>query len=335
MAIKSFADTSAVSLSYAFSDAANASESVVTGMKLIPFTTEGFTMSKEAKSSQAISGDRRVKGSKNTKGTASGAATLEFGAVDFCLDFLQAALMSEWQDETLYKTITDGELKQFLLIEKTVRPDIGTDKKQSHERFYGTLVNDVSLELSDGELITMAVNTMSANADYTEALQGVGGLGGSLATSKTAPASYEIADASNNLQKLVLTDADGVPLELTFSSATLQIENNVREQSAIGHEFAAGMGMGKVGVNISGEVYYYDQTVLDIHMTNKRMKGSLEIKTTEGKFEFFFPNMMAQSPSSNAGGENQDYTTSLTLTAEEGVHEGVNCSIYIKYTPTP
>ena len=89
MAIKSYADTSAVSLAYAFSTASEASEFVAASMNLIPFTTEGFTMAKEAKSSQAISGSRRVTGSKNTKGTASGAATVEFGATPFCMDLLK------------------------------------------------------------------------------------------------------------------------------------------------------------------------------------------------------------------------------------------------------
>lgn len=334
MPIKSFADTSAVSLSYALTDAAEKSEVSEPSLNLVPYTTEGFTMSKEAKSSQAISGDRRIKGSKNTKGTAAGAMTLEFGATPFCLDMLQAALMNTWTEETLFKTIHDGELKQYFLIEKTIRPEVGAAKKQSHERYYGNLVNDTTIELGDGELITMAVNTMAAFADYEEAVQGADGFGGSVTSAKVAPDPYEIADSSNNLQKLILTDSGGTPLEMTFSTASLAIENNVREQPGIGHVFTAGMGMGKVGVSLSGDVYYYDQTVLDMHMRNQRMKGSMEIETADGKFEFFFPNMMVQSPTSNAGGENQDYTTSLTLTAEEGEHEGTKCCIFIKYTPT-
>lgn len=334
MPIKSFADTSAVSLAYAFSDAADASELTDTNFQLVPFTTEGFTMSKEAKSSQAISGSRRTRGSKNTKGTAAGALTVEFGAVDFCLDMLQAAMMNTWTDlGTGVKTIYDSDLTQFLAFEKTIRPSVGQAEKQSHEKFFGTLVNDITLEFGDGELVTMAVNTMSSFADYNEALQGVDGLGGSMATVKTVPSDYEIADSSNNLDSLVLLDENDVPLEMTFSTASLQIENNVREQPGLGHVFAAGMGMGKVAASLSGDVYYYDQTVLDTHMNNRRMKGRAVVETREGKFEFFFPNMVAQSPTSNAGGENQDYTTSLTLSAEEGIHEGVTCTMFIEYTP--
>ena len=333
MAIKSFADTSAVSLAYAFSDAADAAEVLSTELNLIPYTTEGFTMAKEAKTSQAISGSRRSKGSKNTKGTASGAFTIEFGATPFCMDMLQALLMNTWEQDGVSQVITDSDLKQFMVVEKTIRPNVGEFEKQSHERYYGTLINDATLELGDGELITLAASTMSANADYTEELQGADGAGGSLVPVKVVPVDYEIADASNNLKNIVITDDLGNPLEMTFSTASLQIENNVREQAGIGHVFAAGMGMGKVGVNMSGEVYYFDQTVLDVHMRNQRIKGEMVLETREGKFEIYLPNMMAQSPSSNAGGENQDYTTSITLTAEEGEHEGKTCCIFIRFTP--
>lgn len=335
MAIKSFADTSAVSLAYAFSDAATGTE-IPSGipMSLIPFRDEGFTMAKESQSSTAITDSRRVKGSKNTKGTASGSVTLEFGAIQFTMDMLQATLMNTWKAKGAGELhIWDSNEKQYMVFEKTMRPEAGAAKKQFHERYYGTLVNSLNMELGDGELITLAIDTMSAFADYKDGVQGVNGLGGSLATVKSVPADYEIADSSNNLEKFILRDAGGVPLELTFASASLAIENNVREQPGLGHVFSAGMGMGKVGVSTSAEVYYFDQTILDVHMNNKRMTGEYTIQTREGKFEFFFPNMVAQSPESSASGENQDYTTSLTLTAEEGVHEGERCCIYVKYTP--
>ena len=336
MAIKSYADTSAVSLAYAFSDAANKTD-LPAGipMNLAPFRDEGFNMAKEAQVSAAISNSRRVKGSKNTKGTASGSLTVEFGGVQFALDMLQAALMNTWTthpDGSM--TIYDSNLKQYMVFEKTMRPaGDGAVLDQYHEQYFGTLVNSLNMEMGDGELMTLAIDTMSAFADYGDATQGTNGLGGSLATVKNVPADYEIADSSNNLENFTLRDENGVPLELTFASASLTIENNVREQPGLGHVFAAGMGMGKVGVSSSAEVYFYDQTILNVHMENKRMSGEYVIQTREGKFEFFYPSMVAQSPESSAGGENQDYTTSLTLSAEEGTHAGQPCCIFIKYTP--
>lgn len=336
MAIRSFADTSAVSIAYGFSDAADSSEWVSADMFYVPFTTEGFSMEKEAKVSQAITANRRVTGSKNTKGSASGAVTTEFGANQFCLDLLSAMLMNDWTESTdgLYSTITDGDIKKYMVVEKVVRPDVGATKKQSLERYYGTLVNDGTLEFGDGELVTLALNTISAFAENEEDIQGEDGLGGSIATDKVKPDPYEIADASNNLKNIKIKTKDDDELEMVFSSASLQVENNVREQPGLGHVFAAGIGMGKVNVTMSGDIYYYDQTILEMHMTNQTVSAEMDIATDEGTFKITLPKLSVQSPTANAGGENQDYTSSITLTAEQGYVDSVPCVIHIKYTPT-
>lgn len=327
MAIKSFADTSAVSLAYAFSDAAKDSElSASLEMTYIPFTTEGFSMGKDAQESTAITSNRRSKGSKNTKGNAEGAATIEFGAAEFCKDFLAAALMSDWDNDV----ITDGETKKYMFVEKVTRPSVGESEKQYLEKYFGTLVNDASLNMSDGEVITLEMNTMSAFADYDEATQGSDGLGGSSADAKNSPADYEIADSSNNLKTVEIKSGNST-LETTFSDLTLSINNNARTQGGVGHVFAAGMAVGKVEVQLTGTAYYYDQSVLKAHMDNDNLSASFNIEVEEGTFEVNIPNMTAESPDANAQGENQDYTQDITLTAHEGEYDGKKCCIHVKF----
>lgn len=336
MTIRSFADTSAVSLAYAFSTASQQSEFVSGSMKYLPFTTEGFKMSKDAKSSTAIGSNRRNLGSKNTKGTAEGAATIEFGGAQFCLDMLQAAMMNTWTPGSSDDpdVLIDGALKQYMVWERVIRPNVGATEKQSLERYYGALVNEATLTMNDGDIITLATSLVSVNADYSEAVQGANGLGGSIASSKTAPASYELADASNNLKSVKLLDADGAELPVVFSQATLKVTNNVRTQGAVGHVFAAGAAMGKVAVELSGTIYYYDQTVLKAHMENEVMSASFDIETAEGKLSFFLPALTAQSPSGNAQAENQDYTSSITFTGQQGTHGSDSCVLAIEFTPT-
>jgi hypothetical protein len=345
MTVRSFTDTSAVSLAYALGDGSDAAAFAAEQFKILPYTTESFNMSKDPKSSTAISNSRRTKGSKNTKGTAAGGATVEFGAVPFVLDMLSMVMMCDWADvdaadPTKGKFLIDSDVKKFMAVEKTVKSGTGATDLQFHERYYGTMVNDATLSFGDGELITLAMTTMSVFADYAEAAAGALGLGGSIAVlGKDLPVDYEIADSSNNLSSLVIKDAAGDPLEMTFSDASLQIQNNAREQAGLGKEFAAGVGIGKVGVTISGEVYFFDQTVLTAHMTNQRLSGEMSIDTVDGTFTLYLPNLMAQSPSNSSDGENQDYKTSLTLACEEGevVLEGVahDCAIAIVYVPKP
>lgn len=345
--VRSFNDTSSVSIAYAIDAHISPADfsATPTPFKLVPFTTESFTMQKEAKTSTAIRGNRRSSGSKNTKGSANGGLTVEFGAIDFVLDMLQAAMMNVWKDVTAGtpadgKYITDGEIKTYLAVEKTARQGLLTTDRLDHERYYGTAVNEATIEFGDGELITLALTTISAFADYNSAQAGATGVGGSIASAKVLPGDYEIADSSNNLKQIELYDENDDLMQVTFSDASLQLQNNVREQSGLSHEFAAGIGVGKVAVNLSGEIYYFDQTMLDSHMKNKRMKAILNISTEEGTFKITLPNLMAQTPTNNAEGENEDYKTAITFTAEEGLVDigattGIPCVIAIEYVPAP
>lgn len=345
MTVRSFADTSAVSLSYALSDATSAAELSAVPANYLPYTTEGFSMQKEAVMSTAIRGDRRTTGSKNTRGSATAAATVEFGGSQFCLDMLQLTMMNTWKpvddsDADAGQYIIDSNILQYMAVEKTTRPGGKPTDQQYHERYYGVAINDTTLDLADAALVTMAMNGVGVFADSDHAVQGVNGLGGSVfQAGKSLPADYEIADSSNNLKNLIVTNAAGVPLEVTFASASLQVTNNVREQNALGAVFASGIGLGKVAVQLTGDMYFIDQTILDVHMNNQRIKASMEIETREGTFKIELPNLMAQSPTSNSQGENQDYMTSITLVAEAGTVEvnGVDtlCSICITYVEKP
>lgn len=346
--VKSFNDTSSVALAYAISPMDRKSDFVGASrvpMKLIPFTTESFAMQKESKTSTAISGTRRTKGSKNTKGSANGGATVEFGATPWVLDLLQLIMLGEWKNvddatPALGKYLVDGELKQYMVVEKTVRQGSLSTDRLDHEWYFGTMMNDATLNFGDGELITLACNTMSANADYGNALAGVDGLGGSVGLSKTKPTDYEIADSSNNLSEIEIRNADGDLMEVVWSDASLQVQNNVREQSGLGRQFAAGIGIGKIAVTFSGEIYYYDQSILKAHMDNKRVSLKTNISTAEGTFTIQLPNLMAQAPTNNAEGENADYKSAMTLTAEEGkvtigTHVDIPCVMAITFVPTP
>lgn len=342
--VRSFSDTSAVSLAYIVSDVADEATAQGEAFNYLPYTTEGFQMSKEPKMSTAITKDRRPNNSKNTKGTASGAATIEFGAAPFVLDLLSVAMMAEWTqvDEAVPASgvyLTDGEMKKYLVVEKSTRSGAADTDPVYHERFYGCAINDATIEFGDGELITMASNIMALSADYDEAAAGADGLGGSLAASKAVPADYEIADSSNNLKSVTLRNSAGDPLEVVFSDLSMQIQNNVREQPGLGSEFSAGIGFGKVAVTLSGEIYFFDQSILKAHMTNQRLSASFEIDTSQGTFKFEFPNLMAQTPTNNAEGENADYKTSLTLSAERGTAtiggEAVECIVAITYVAKP
>lgn len=343
MPIKQFADTSAVSIAYAIDDAADSSELTATGFNYVPYTSEGFQLSKESQSSTAITSDRRPSGSKNTQGSASGSVATEFGYAPFILDMISLAMMSNWVAEVVGGNPTgamiavDGEERNFFVVEKRIRGDVGGVKTNFFERYYGNLVNEATLEIGGSDLISFTANTMAVFGDTASADASLNDDAGGLATTYTAPGGYEIADATNNISNIVVKDSTGTALEVVWSDATLTITNNVREQGAIGSEFAAGMAMGKVGVQLSGTIYYYDDTVLRTHLDNGWLSAEITVVTDEGTISFTMPRMKAEAPNANSQGENQDYTQSLTLTAERGKvsfnEVQTDCVLMVSHTP--
>lgn len=337
--IRSFTDTSAVSLAYALDGASDASEVTATKLTYLPYTQEGFQLSKDSQMSTAIRGDRRPSGSKNTKGTAAGSAGLEFGITPFVNDMLQCAMMSTWIDhatENDQSFISDGEIKNFFLVEKRVRNVVDGTLTNFFERYYGNLANEVSMEIGGSSLVSMSVNTMAVFGDTAKSAADADADAGGIVANYLTPPDYEIADASNNVKKATLFDADGSILPVTFSSLTVSITNNVREQEAVGSEFAGGMGMGKVNAQVTGTIYYYDDSILDAHLLNKYVSAEITLDTAEGEFVITLPKAKAEAPNANAGGENQDYTQTLTLNGEAGEvefdGEAYPCVIAIKRT---
>lgn len=332
MAIKTFADTSSVSVAYAFSDAYNREELAGKSldMTVVPYTSEGFSMSKESQQSEAISSSRRIQGTKNTKGSAEGQVTQEFGVTQVFADMLKATLMSDWSDKGDFKEIFDSDIKQYMVWERTIRVNPGDNNLQTQEQYYGTLVNEATLEIGDGDLMTFDITTLSANAEYAETAQGGGRLGGSIACTKVVADGYEIADGSNNINNIVVRNSAGEIVPMTFSNATLTINNNARVQDAIGHVFAAGVAVGMVELSISGEVYYFDNSVMDAHMNNEIMSVEFSVQTRDGRFEFLLPAMTAESPDANSTGQNQDFMQSLTLNAQQGTVDGTPCVVRVR-----
>lgn len=344
MPVKTFADTSAVSIAYAISDAADSSEVTATEMTLIPFTQENFTMGKESQQSGAITGDRRVKGQKNTSGSATTGWTAEMGLTSIFRDFFQLAAQNEWEVDSVAadgsEFIYDSDNLQYFLAEKRVSKDTGGTPMNYMQRYYGNLVNELTISFSRSNLVTMQVASMPVFADRDKADATSDPLAGSLVTTYNSPADYEIVDSANNLKNIVLKDSAGNPLDVTFANdLTITIGNNVREQAAVNSMFAAGMAAGKVNATISGTAFYYDDTILKEHMDNGTLSAEVTLETQDGTMVLNFPALKAGNPEANAQGENQDYTESLNLTAQEGEvtlgGDPVKCMFAAVYTPAP
>ena len=104
---------------------------------------------------------------------------------------------------------------------------------------------------------------------------------------------------------------------MVFSQLSIQLSNNVRTSPAIGKVWTAGMAKGRVGVKVTGTVYYENDKLLELHMQNKKLRVVLEMETAEGTVAFILPRLSLSAPTGSSGGNNQDYTSSITLQSSE------------------
>ena len=190
--------------------------------------------------------------------------------------------------------------------------------KRNFRRHYGQLANEMTLSLSDGKLATLQLSSNSANFDSAMDTTANGtDTTGSMASSFIDPDSYEPADGSNNVKQVYVAKEDGTLVEMVFSQLTVQVSNNIRTSNAIGSVWAAGMAKGRVAAKVTGTAYYEDDTLLNLHMANEKLRFVMPMETAEGTVVFILPRLSLASPSGNASGNNQDFTSSITLTGAE------------------
>lgn len=353
MGVKTFADTSVVKLALQNSNYATYEEWLLThenhtnktNFTTIPYTTESFKASKETKMSTAITGNRRQSGSRNIKGSASGGFTIEASLNSTLLSYLiPAALMNDFVDVTTtddkqIRVITDGATISPMLVEKYEKTVV--DGKTYHEfsQFFGTCVNELSFDFGAADFVKVSATTMSTDFNLNSSV--ISGntednLASSLAAGYTVVTPDDLLDTTNSIKSIKLFGEDGIEIKAVFSTASLKITNNLREQSALGYEFMAGIGAGKVNVTITGEIYFYNNEIFRKHLDNDKISAIIELEDSNEVLEIHLPKLTVAAPTNNSQGENQDYKTSISFNAEEGsiaVGDGTtkNCVVAMKY----
>lgn len=342
MAIKQFADTSAVSIGMAVTDASKVDE-LPADLELmrVPFTTESMSQSREAQKSTAITNSRRYKGQKNIKGTAGGGFSSEMGFEPVTLTLLSVALRNEWKTDATVEngmTLVDGETPRYLYVEKIERGRKGEAKWNYLQRFFGQSVSQFQFELSPGGFVIGQATLMGVFADTDSADGSVSRDNGSKGT-YVEPIEYEFIDGSASVKKIVVRDQEGNPLEATFSQLTISINNNTRNQDAVGEQFTAGIADGKVDIQVSGTMYFYDQSLLMTHIDNATLAVEIHLESKDGTFILLLPKLGVGAPGANAQGENQDYTQSVALSAFESKvtvgGEDTDCAIVMYAITNP
>lgn len=197
--------------------------------------------------------------------------------------------------------LTHGTTQTSWTIEKEAN-DIGV-----FLAFKGCTPSKMSMKIASGSLSTVSFDFMGKSAleDTATMLPG---------TPVAAP-TYDIHSGVSGATNAVWMD--GVPLSGTYvKSVSLDFDNALRSQEAIGTLGAVAIGSGTIQCKASVEIYFANKDLFTKYRSNTY--SSLIFATTDSSgngYMVTLPVVNIDSWKSNAGGKDQDQMISMSLTA--------------------
>lgn len=291
-----FADSSETRLAYV----AEASENTIPSSpswQNLRYTSDGLAYQKQTLVSEEIRADRNVSDMIDVGYGVGGEIGFElsYGTLDA---LLESALFGTWTADVLRNGVTP---KTFAL-ERTVE----TGATDQFFRFTGMQVGTLSLSITARERITGSMTLMGRG--HTRASAALSGATYSDANTKA------IMAASTDVGSLSIT---GVSPSPTLRSASFQIENNLREQIAVGSRGPVGIGAGRCLVTGSIEAYFDDLAMYSAFVDHDDVGIAITMGSVSGeKYTINLPKTKLTNAQPIAAGANdQDVMASFDFQA--------------------
>lgn len=266
------------------------------GYQNLRYTGESLNVDTTNTTSNEIRADRNVSDLIKIGSGASGGINFElsYSTLD---DLLEGVFQSTWSSDVL----KNGQTAKSFSLEKTI--ELGASDE--YLRYTGMVPNTFSLDVTAGQIITGSVDFM--------------GKGGATSASAISGSTYTSANtkgvmsAANDFASLSLDSLSPTPSIQTIS---LNINNNLRAQQAVGSVDAVGIGSGRFEVTGSLQAYFESKALYDNYLN--ATAGSLSFtlgSVTSEKYTISLPNIKLSSGRVVAGGNDQDVMTEINFQA--------------------
>jgi hypothetical protein len=174
--------------------------------------------------------------------------------------------------------------------------------------FRGMTPARLSLNLTPGQILTGSVSFMGKDAAATA---GTSGMPGTAVASLTNGVYNSVSNVFNVLE-------NGSALTNTYvRSLTVNVDNSLRGQAAIGTLGNVGIGAGQSVITGQMELYFADSTYLNKFVNNTA--SSLSVRVSQSStgigYVLTFPNIKYSDGATPTPGANQDVTLSLPFQA--------------------
>lgn len=262
-------------------------------------TSENLAPSKNTVRSNEIRPDRNITDEIMVGRAIEGGMDFElsYGVFD---PMIQSLMFSSWSSDVIKNGAGVGE---SMTLERRIALPSGS---YDYMRFVGCVVNQMSLDISAGEIITGRFDVM--------------GKWGGRATSIITGATYTDSDdaavmsAASQFGSLSMDGITGTP---KIRSISIQMTNNIRQQDALGSIDAIGLAPGRFEATGSMEVYFENGNMFDAFLNHDDVALEFTLgSVTAEKYTFLFPTIkLGGNPGSNTGGNDEDVMATFDFTA--------------------
>ncbi|UTC29880.1 tail tube-like protein [Bajunvirus bajun] len=144
--------------------------------------------------------------------------------------------------------------------------------------------------------------------------QGSTKLGDDLAYTTLPTTATPVANATVNVGQIVM---NGEELSTALQSITLNGNNNLRDQNAVGYKFPAGIGAGRMEITGSLVAYFANGDLWDKFIEHQTVSVAFRLQDVKGhRYEFTIPAANFGTDTVNPAGGNQDIMENLEFMAK-------------------
>lgn len=202
------------------------------------------------------------------------------------------------------KMLRNGIMKRSFVVEQ------GFTDVSKYFRFNGQRLGTMSLDLASGAVINGSFGFQGASAE-----QGDTSFADSTTTDVTTTTST--VNATENVGDIRESSAMDI-LANTVQSFSLNVDNALRDQSAVGEKYPKGIGYGRQTVSGSMTVYFENGNLYDKFLNHTYTQLSIDAfdgAATPNRIRITLPRVIFQTDNPNVGGIDQDVTESIDFTA--------------------
>lgn len=270
-------------------------------------TGESLNLSKENIVSNELRADASVADLIQVAERATGDLNFE---MSFGADFntlLEHALRGSYSTNTLKA----GTEKKSVSIEKLFE----TGATDHYLRFTGCRVGSFNLNQQARQIVTGSLSLL--------------GQGGSVATAALSGATYDDANSNDVMaaQDTASITVGGVSSTIYYTEMSLALNNNLREQPAIGNSNMVGIAYGRREITGRLVAYFEDDDLYEEFIAGNASSLTYQITDGTNSYTVTVPNLKYSTGRVVAGGNNQDVLQEFDFQALYDVSEATDLKI--------